>query len=414
LAVKDAFYRIAKLLFEISGAKLSGPVKINHLKEIDLKTIELTLTEIEDHLGITILGEDLVSILAPLGFLVKHLTQEATDRFSVTVPSWRPDVTLVVDVIEEVARIYGYNNFPKTLPTGDLPTHQDSFAPDWERLVKEKLAAAGLNEVMGYTLLSEEVIQKAGFDPKATLKILNPNSEDFVYLRPSLLPGNLLAVERSLTDFKEVTLFEIGKVFAESEKSLPQQDRQLSLVSNQGFAHLKGVVGIIAGTLNLEINYSKKDLDLFNEGEAGIVTVGKEIIGQIGNLDKNLLSNFNIETEVSAALFDFEKLIKLGNIEKTYTPLPKFPEVKEDLSVVVDLEIETQTITNLINKSGKPLLKSADPFDQYSGSKLGSGKKSITFSLAFAANKTLTNKEVAKVRSKIIKQLQKVLKAEIR
>ena len=161
--------------------------------------------------------------------------------------------------------------------------------------------------------------------------------------------------------------------------------------------------------------FTKKDSYLFTSGEAGSIWANKEIIGQIGNLEKSLLSKFNIETPVvAAAIIDFEKLTKLGTIEKVYSTLPKFPEIKEDLSVVVDLEIETQTITDLITKSGKPLLKSADPFDQFIGSKLGINKKSITYSLSFAANKTLTNIEVAKVREKIIKDLGKELKAEIR
>lgn len=414
LAVKDTFYRIGKLLFETSGAKLGSPPQITHLKEIELKTIEITLSEIEDYLGITVLGEDLVSILTPLGFLVKHLAQEATDRFSITAPSYRNDIFLKVDIIEEIARIYGYNNFPKTLPSGELPTHSDSFTPDWERVVKEKLASLGLNEVMGYTLLSEDSIKKAGFEPEKTLKIINPNSLDFVYLRPSLLPGNLLALERNLADFKEVRLFEIGKVFSNSEKSLPNQDRQLSIISNQGFGFLKGVVEILTKNLNLDIKFSKKDFDLFTPGECGEILLGKESIGQIGSLNKEILAKFNIDRPVDAATIDFEKLVKLGSLEKVYTALPKFPEIKEDLSIVVDTDVETQAITDLIGKTGKPLLKETIPFDQYTDSKLGANKKSITFSLSFAADKTLTNEEVAKVREKIIKELKKTLNAEIR
>jgi len=383
-------------------------------KEIELKTIEITLSEIEDYLGITILGEDLISILSPLGFLVKHLTQEASDRFSVTVPSYRNDIALKVDIIEEVARIYGYNNFPKTLPSGELPTHEDSFSPDWERVVKEKLASLGLNEVMGYTLLSEDMVKNAGFEPSSTLKIINPNSLDFVYLRPSLIPGNLIAMERNLNDYRVVNIFEIGKIFSNSDNSLPNQNRQLTIISNQGFLFLKGITELFTKDLNLDIKFVIKDSKMFKNGESGEITTGKEVIGQIGYLKKEMLAAFKIEQPVCAATFDFEKLIKLGNLEKIYTVLPKFPIVKEDLSVVVDLEVETQTITELIRKTGKPLLKEVLPFDQYTDSKLGVNKKSITFSLSFAANKTLTNEEVSKIRDKIINELKKTLKAQIR
>lgn len=414
LAVKATFYRLAKLFFETSGARLSSEVSIVHSQPVPLRTIEITLTEIEDYLGITILGEDLVSTLTPLGFMVKHLPQEGSDKFAVTVPSFRNDINLPVDIIEEVARLFGYNKFPKTLPTGELPTHEDSFLPDWERLTKENLTAAGVNETLSYTLLSAEVIRKLGCDPDKTLRILNPNSEDFVYLRSALLPGLLTQVATNLTNFKEVSLFEIGKVFASSSKPLPDQNRQLGIITNQNFAYLKGVLSSLSSEVNLKLNFKKKDFAIFESGQAGEISGGKEVIGELGYLNPTLLANFDIDTPIVFASFDFEKLIKLGALEKVYTPLPKFPEVKEDLSLLLDRKVETQTIIDLIYKTGRPLLKVVTPIDQFSSPKLGEGKKSITFSLSYATNRTLTNLEVAKVREKISKELVKSFKAEIR
>ncbi len=412
LMVKDAFYRIAKLLFESSGARLSSEVTIFHQDPVQLKTIEVTLTKIEDYLGITILGENLVNYLTNLGFLVKHLPQEGIDKFSVTVPSWRTDVTSEVDVIEEVARLYGYDNFPKTLPSGDLPTHPDNFDPDWERVVKETLAGLGLTEVQGYTLLSENLIRKSGHDPDKIVKILNPNSEDFVYLRPSLLPTLLQALSLNLKNYPQVNLFEVGKIFGKSTHDLPNQDRQLALVSNHDFSTLKGYVLALAQKLGVELNFHPLQSPSFKSG--GSVYLGKEIIGEIGSLKGELLTSFDIPNQATFAKLNLEKIIKYSSLEAKYTPLPKFPEVKEDLAIIVDQQITTENILNLIQKTGKPLLQKIEPFDYYTGSKIGEGKKSIAFSLVYGTGKTLTNEEVAKVRSKITKALEKELAAEIR
>lgn len=410
--VKDAFYRIARLLFETSGARLSSEVTIFHQDPVELRTIEVTLTQIEEYLGITVLGEDLVNYLTPLGFLVKHLPQEASDKFAITAPSWRKDVVLPVDVIEEVARLYGYNNFAKTLPSGELPTHRDNFTPDWERIVKEYLVSLGLTEVAGYTLLSETLIRKALFQPEKIVKIINPNSVDFVYLRPSLLPTLLQALSLNLKNYPQVNLFEIGKVFGESTKDLPLQDRQLAILSNQDFRSLKGYILALAQKLNLELSFRPLQNPSFEAG--GGIYLGAELVGEIGSLNLQLLTSFDIPNKAAFAHLDFEKLIKMASLEAKYTPLPKFPEVKEDLAIIVDEKVTTEEILTLIQKTGKPLLQRVAPFDYYTGGKIGEGKKSIAFSLAYGANKTLTNEEVAKVLAKITKILEKDLKAEIR
>lgn len=414
LMPETALYRIAKLLFDTSAGRLSSTVLTYSSSDYQPVVIEITLGEVSDHLGITIGHEEFINILTPLGFMVKNLSYQENDRFEVTVPSFRQDVKLTVDIVEEIGRLYGYNHFPKTLPVGPLPNHPDANPTDWEQLYKTQLVSLGANEIQTYTLLSEKLVTAAQFDSGNTLRILNPNSSDFIYLRPSLLPGSLTSAALNLKNYPDILLFEIGKVFTGDLKPLPTQDRQLLVVTSLSFRELKGVLESLLSRFNITPEYQKDFVAALAEGKSGQLITGKRVIGSIGVVDPSVLRSFDIDKELSVFALDFETVTKISRLEDKYQPLPKYPEVKEDLSVVVGEEITAAQIQATINKAGGPLLQSALAYDEFRHESLGRGKKSLTFSLIFAGNRTLTQGEVSKVRAKINKALSKQVSAEIR
>lgn len=398
-----AFERALKLLTEIAGARLfSEPRSISQSKELKL---DLELSILEEFLGLSFPIKDVMNILSNLGFQVQ-VDPFKEGFLQVVVPTWRTDIEASIDLVEEIGRIWGYNRFPKTLPTGEIPQHPDSFEFDWEGYLVKLFISSQFNQTTTHTLLSEETLKNVAFDPKNSLRLSNPMSEDFEYLRPSLIPELLKAISKNQSLTKKLEFFEIGRIFSESSEVLPNQPKVLSFVTTESFAKAKGLVEAILAKTDFDCETKQTRSSLFSSQIDFLTKGGK--LAEVGKLEKTILNNLEIEGELIAGTIFFEAFAG-RNLNFHYEPLAKYPPVIEDISMFVDKETEAGKILDLIRQES--LVKDVHVFDVYPEEK----RKSIGVRITFQSpSKTLTDSEVAKVREKISNNLEKRLKAQIR
>jgi phenylalanyl-tRNA synthetase beta chain len=419
----EAFVPAARRGMDMIQELAGGEVASDFIEEILLSpqehlSLELTLEKVEHVLGLKISEEHVSRILNSLGFSVHPLPLANQTTLSVTPPSWRRDVEIAEDLTEEVGRIYGYNNFPLTLPSGPVPTHEDAFRPDWERKVRTVLEGVGVTEVYSHTLTSKENLEKIGLNPKNALKVNNPMSSDYEFLRSSLLPGLIQALSLNQRYFEEISLFELGRVFLPGEKAqLPPQPSKLTAVfTDKNFYQVKGIVKVLLNKLKIkEVSFKPHEEEIFSPNHAAKIQKNGQLLGSLGPLKPEILKKFDLEKEVWSFELDFETLTSLANEEIRYQPLPKYPAVEEDLALIIDREVAVENIVNSAKSVGGPLIAWISPFDIYEDPRLGEGKKSVAIRLKYqSADHTLTDNEVKEIRQKIVKELERRYQAVLR
>lgn len=372
--------------------------------------------KIKGILGIKISENEIVDILVSLGFEVLPGPSFDEKSLEVRPPTWRPDVNITEDIAEEVGRIWGYNRFTKTLPSGQIPIHEDSFFPDWGTVLKETLQALSFSETYSHSMTSASSIEKVGISPKDVLRVSNRMTVDYEYLRPTLMLGLLESVSLNIRNFDQVSLYELGRVFFKEinpKNKLPHQPRKIAAISTSSdFIHIKGVVEQLLGKFNI------KDYSFQNVGNSNIwsrqgakLYVKKIELGTFGSLNSKILEDFSIKEKVFGFELDFEKLISLASLDIHYKPLPKFPTVKEDLSIAVEEKTNVQTILDIAHSLKENRIQNV----QIAEIIPWQGKKSVLLNLEYCdSKKTLTDKEVEKIRKKLIEVLKSNLKAEVR
>jgi phenylalanyl-tRNA synthetase beta chain len=410
-----AFERALHLLKIESGGILSSDIRsINYPTRSE--SLPVSVTKINNILGVTVSEEKIVNILVSLGFEVLPSPSLDEKMLEVRPPTWRPDVKITEDVAEEVGRIWGYNQFPKTLPSGETPTHEDSFLPDLEKILKESLQGLGFFETYSHSMTSGVSITKFGGNLSDVLKVNNRMTIDYEYLRPSLLIGLLESVSLNLRNFDDVSLYELGRVFLKeinSKNRLPKQPRKTCAVqTSSDFSKLKGLVIKLLEQLNIEeYEFDRVEGTKVWSPNSAKLKIGKEEIGILGSINKALLANFSIEKDVFSFELDFDKLTNLAKDEIRYKPLPKYPVVKEDLSVAFTEKTTVHDVLNTVRSLKELRILNVNIAEIIPWQ----GKKSILLNLEYYdQKKTLTDKESGDIRKKIVEILKKKLKAEIR
>ncbi len=352
---------------------------------------------------------DIVNLLSSLGFMVNSQPLEEGGLL-IKIPSHRPDVNLPEDILEEIGRIYGYNNFPRTLPQGEIPIQKELFESDKEALTREYLLRSGFSETTGYSLVSEADLKAIFFQPNDALAVLHPTSSDFIFLRPSLLINLLKAAQINQTRSK-IAFFEIAKEFAkeiDSKTKLPGQKEALAFISNEGFGKNKSVAETLLNKFELNLKQSPStETKLFSFGTD--YKDGAKTVAKIGLITKGVLDKFEIRNSLVYVWVDFEYLSQ-AELKVSYRQLPKFPSVVEDISFYTPKKDLAGEIIKFIESYNKLIttVESTDAFEQ-------EGKLSLTLRLKFRSEtKTLTSSEVATVRKKLEKDLVKRFKINIR
>ncbi len=417
--VLDALDRAAKLLQDIAGGTvLSEVVSDGNLPELS-RTIDITTQDVNQLIGFDLSTDEINTIFNRLGFE----TIVSDDAFKVEVPSRRNDISIKADLIEEVARIYGYDQLPSTLPNFDNATA--GYLTDNQlktRKVKEILEGAGLDQAITYSLVRKDVAQNYTLEQQEVVELMMPMSEDQAVLRQSLLPRLVDATRYNVArKNKNVALYELGKVFYSNGKDqLPTEVEFLSGIltgqytSNKwqqkdepvDFFLVKGIVERLAEQLNLTFTYEATTLDLLHPGRTAYVKLNDEVVGLIAELHPKVEKENDLDRTYVFEL-NFTKILgqPVGKIE--YEAIPKFPGVSRDIALVVNTEVTAATLIHTINENGADILNNAEVFDVYEGEHMEPGKKSVAISLDYLdVNETLTEDKVSAVHEQILTALE--------
>ncbi|EJN0125448.1 phenylalanine--tRNA ligase subunit beta [Staphylococcus aureus] len=412
--VDEAVDRACYLLQTYANGKvLKDRVSSGELSAF-ITPIDITADKINRTIGFDLSQNDIVTIFNQLGFD----TEINDDVITVQVPSRRKDITIKEDLIEEVARIYGYDDIPSTLPVFEKVTSGQLTDRQYKtRMVKEVLEGAGLDQAITYLLVSKEDATAFAMQQRQTIDLLMPMSEAHASLRQSLLPHLIEAASYNVArKNKDVKLFEIGNVFfANGEGELPDQVEYLSgiltgdYVVNQwqgkketvDFYLAKGVVDRVSEKLNLEFSYRRADIDGLHPGRTAEILLENKVVGFIGELHPTLAADNDLKrTYVFELNFDALMAVSVGYIN--YQPIPRFPGMSRDIALEVNQNIPAADLLSTIHAHGGNILKDTLVFDVYQGEHLEKGKKSIAIRLNYLdTEETLTDERVSKVQAEI-------------
>lgn len=412
--VDEAVDRACYLLQTYANGKvLKDRVSSGELSAF-ITPIDITADKINRTIGFDLSQNDIVTIFNQLGFD----TEINDDVITVQVPSRRKDITIKEDLIEEVARIYGYDDIPSTLPVFEKVTSGQLTDRQYKtRMVKEVLEGAGLDQAITYSLVSKEDATAFAMQQRQTIDLLMPMSEAHASLRQSLLPHLIEVASYNVArKNKDVKLFEIGNVFfANGEGELPDQVEYLSgiltgdYVVNQwqgkketvDFYLAKGVVDRVSEKLNLEFSYRRADIDGLHPGRTAEILLENKVVGFIGELHPTLAADNDLKrTYVFELNFDALMAVSVGYIN--YQPIPRFPGMSRDIALEVNQNIPAADLLSTIHAHGGNILKDTLVFDVYQGEHLEKGKKSIAIRLNYLdTEETLTDERVSKVQAEI-------------
>ena len=374
------------------------------------KTVTLTQRKLNHLVGLEIKLVEAGKILENLGFKIKT----DNNQLKAMVPHWRhEDISLPEDLIEEIARIYGYHHLPSHLPQGEIPEQKKAPRFEWESQIKQVLKDWGLTEVMTYSMVSFNQLEKAFLDPQDSLKISNPLTKDWTYLRSSLIPSLLTVLADNHQE--KIMIFEMAHVYLyQNLRELPEELPMLTgMVNGQQFYQLKGIVEAILTMMGID-KYQFEPYQLkqtfygkiFHPSRTAEVMVKNESLGVVGEIGPHLTAKFGLKGRVTAFDLDFRELVKNASKKKQYEPLSKYPALVEDLAFIVPpraLVGEMMTVIKKVNH----LIVSIELLDSF--------QKTRTFRITYQnPRKTLTDKEVGKIRKRIIKRVKTKFGAKLK
>lgn len=381
--------------------------------------LEVSAAYINNFLGTQIPEEEMVDILNRL----EIKTELKEGILVMDTPTFRNDLAIKEDIVEEVLRIYGYINVPSTVPNINAPRGGRYRNQILKKKLEEYMAAQGLYESISYTFISRKDLDKILIPTDSILRdmveIRNPLGEDFSVMRTSTISSMMESMNRNyVRSNAEAYLYEMGKVFLKTGEQLPEEKNVLTVGMYGGdlFYNLKGIVEVIVEEFLLQnISYRRSEKEFFHPGKSADIMLGKKVLGSFGEIHPRVLSNYNMDIPCYILEMDMDLLFEEANIERKYSEIPKYPSVTRDVAVLIDDAILVQDIESIFKKQGGALLESYKLFDVYKGSQLPQGKKSIAYNLVYRnKEKTLTDKEVEKVHDKIVRTLEHVLGATLR
>ncbi len=423
-----ALKRAALLIKEVAGGKVASEIVDVYPKAIEPFSVDFRYQRCADLLGEEIPKEKIKEILSALEI---EIASEDATTLKLKVPPYRVDVQREVDVIEDVLRIYGYNTI--AIPRKISAAMEFTVGVPIEKIrssVSQELSALGFNEILCNSLTNKEYYQGyAEFDEAGFVELLNPLSKELMVMRRSMIFGALEALQRNQSRQRsDLKFYEFGKTYRKIETGyLEQYNLTLLLTGNKeaeswnsakdkvNFFSLKGYLAQITertGVKNLKLKATENSL----YSEVFEIRAGKKAIGEIGILNKKLAKKFDAKDDVFVANILWENFCELAQNNKIqYSELPKFPEVRRDLSLLLNKETKFSELETLAFDLEKQLLKEVNLFDVYEGKNLAEGKKSYALSFILQdAEKTLVDQQIDKVMEKLINGYKEKLGAEIR
>ena len=444
--------RATGLILEIAGGEAAKGIVDLYPGHKPAPTLRLSRRRVRQVMGVDYGIERMREVLDALGFerasepsgLIDVIeaveagpAPERRDTIWVKAPYWRSDVSIEDDLVEEVARITGYDSIPTTMLSASIPHHPPQPLRELKERVRDCLAATGMRETITYssttmeTLLSTDAVDESN----PPLRIANPMSADHEYMRTSLRGAVLrtLAANRQIAQTEGVRIFELGRVYLPrleaKERDLPNEREMLvgavsgprSVVSwlappgEMGFFDAKGVLEAVFASLDFNVEYDPSESGFFRRGRSARLTLDGASIGEIGEVLPDVLARFDLD-DTTVALFevDVEGLSQaMPDTPRRYQRTSRFPVSNRDVALVMDADVSSSRVQGIIARH--KMVASSAPFDVYSGEGVPKGMKSVAYRIVFRSDRgTLTSEQVDRYQRDILRQLRRELGAEIR
>ncbi len=447
-----ALRRATQLIVEICGGIAAKGIIDLYPTKREPPTVKLSRSRIRQVLGVDYPTSQIKRTLESLGFeeveqpgglidLIETLeagpSSERTSTLWLKVPYWRSDISIEDDLVEELARIIGYDSMPTTMLSGSIPHWQPQPMTQLKDTVRDLMAAAGMQETISYspTTLQNLDAVDALDESNPPLRISNPLSREWEYMRTSLRSNilNTLSHNRRIAQGDGIRIFEVGRVYLPKqearERDLPEEREMLVGVvsgprfgaswiaqdANMGFFDAKGALEYVFGALGIDVAYEPSEDSILQRGRTAKLTVGGAALGVIGEVQGRLLEKFDIEAH-PAAMFEIRMdtlLSVVGEVSLTYESSSRYPESYRDLAIVVDDDVPVSRIREIVERHA--LVVRSAPFDIYSGEGIAEGRKSVAFRVVFQSDRaTLTSEQVDRFQNDILRQLSRNLNAELR
>ena len=434
--------RATQLLLELSpGAAVSSVADV-YPRPLERRELTMPFSEIERLLGISYQSKQVLEVLSRLGF-TPELVGDHGAELKVSIPTWRSDVSEAADIVEEVARIIGYDSLPERLPIGQTtPVARDPMF-QLQRRVRESLVGSGFWEAITYvTVSSDELLRFGGQGDRApgvlelalesAVRLRNPLQADRDIMRPTLLPSLVSAASENLKHQRSVRFFELARGYLPSQAELPHEsnllaavlagdraepDRYRTQVEELDFFDAKGAIDEVLDRIGVGPRaYKPVELAYLHPGRAALIAVNGQAIGIIGELRPDRAASFGIEdVRVAVAELDLDAILPITEAVVTGVRAPRFLPVEQDFAIVVSAEVAAGDVEEALRSGAGPLASGFTLFDLYQGPQVGEGKKSLAYRIIFTApDRALTDAELGKVRDKIARELKRRVGGELR
>jgi phenylalanyl-tRNA synthetase beta chain len=440
----EAAARATRLILDLCpGATVRGWQDV-YPKPVQPRTLAMPLAKIERVLGMAVAPEIVLDVLARLEFAPE--LDGAHETLTVQVPTWRPDVTIAEDIVEEVARMVGYDKLPETLITGATPVAERDPVHGFERRARTILVGAGMFEARSYVTEAVETLtlfgscERVGFAHPIPLerlvKLVNPIQAERDRLRPTLIPALVAAAAENLKHERSLRLFEIAHVYLGTEPDhLPDEPSTLGLLlagDREPFSRFhprsgaadqldyfdaKGVIDELLQRLGVTgTSWAKAMHPALHPGRTAAISIGDASVGVLGELRPALAEHAGIEdARVVVAELDLRALLEHAATTSTQVPVYRYLPVEQDFAIVVDADRPAAEVEAALLAGAGPLVTGAALFDGFTGEQIGAGNKSLAYRLTFTApDRALTDAELEKVRKKIEKTLAKQVSGSLR
>lgn len=405
-----AINRAVEMMQKLAGAKVASELVDIQNKAFKPKIVKVKTEWLNKFIGIKLSKEEIISILKYLGFKVKSRNSLLT----IEAPSWRQDVSMEADIAEEIARIYGYDKIPATLPKEEDKSPQSNPDLFWRKKAKLFLKGVGFTETLTPPFVGKELLEKSMARGEDYLQLVNPLTVDQEFMRRSLIPSLLEVGKNNLKHFDKFRMFEINRAFIPEDKKAPSEILYLcGLVVGEKYLQTKGIIEMLLEEMGIkgyqfEPYKLKKTFygKIFHPGRTAEIMLKKQSLGLLGEVNPVILRRFGIKKRVVIFDLEFPQLVKYATTAKKYVPIPKYPSIVEDLAFVVPDQTLVGEMIEIIKKRS-PLIVKVELLDSY--------KNTRTFRITYQSPKrTLSDKEVEKIRKKIIRIISRKFGAEIK
>ena len=428
--------RATALVQEVAGGTVAhGIIDVYPERPVSPPTVTLTTRRLRQSLGMDVSLEQAQVALESLGFTCASARTSERSSLVVTIPWWRNDVNIEDDLVEEVVRFIGYDAVPTVMLSTPIPYYSPTPAIALRDEIKDLLASGGMQEVINYTLVSSELLERV-FPPAETappMHVANPMSSTHEILRTTLQPGILATLASNQSSGPgPLRFFEAGRVFLPRSGDLPEEVETVAAVisgqrssdswlagadGNGGmdFFDAKGVVEWLLDQLNINAVWEPGEHPVYQPGRCGAVKSDSATLGHVGEIHPNIREKFDLDTGIVAGFeLDLYAILNaLPDAERRFDPLPRFPSATRDLALVVPADVPAGQVTGLILRHR--LVQRAELFDIYSGENLAPGTKSLAFHVHLqAADRTLTNEEVTRSLDGLLRNLEREVGASLR